>query len=305
MTYFVRIIILFSILGGLIVVPNLSSAQDTVFLTWKDLLDKPAPKPDKVIPYGQDSQQYAELWLPHGQGPHPVVVLVHGGCWSSAFPSAELLHHMAATLRDKGVAVWNLEYRQVGHSGGGFPGTFQDVAAGADFLRKIASANNLDINKVVSVGHSAGGSMALWLAVRHRLSEDSPLYSKAPLRLVGAVSLGGGGDLKKLLPYGAIICGENTIEKIVGLNERDISIAFSDTSPAELLPSGVKQIMIHGVFDPVAFPYWGWQYQFRAKKAGEYVDVKVVSNAAHFEIITPWTPAWHIVEESILTLIRR
>src|SRR6478672_975380 len=137
--------------------------------SFSELLAKPRQHADARIPYGADPNQFGELWLPATKGPFPVVVLIHGGCWQSELPGTILMDYMAADLRAKGVAVWNLEYRRIGHSGGGYPGTFLDVAAGVDKLRGLAKARNLDLSRVVVAGHSAGGHLTAWTAGRGRL----------------------------------------------------------------------------------------------------------------------------------------
>ena len=104
-------------------------------ITFSQLLAGPRTAADERIAYGPDALQFGELWLPRRQGRHPVIVLIHGGCWRADLPGLELMDYMAADLRDRGYAVWNLEYRRIGHPGGGYPGTFRDIAAGVDHLR--------------------------------------------------------------------------------------------------------------------------------------------------------------------------
>ena len=139
-------------------------------LTWPDLTSRPRQTPDATIPYGADSLQVVDLWCPAGNGPHPVVLMVHGGCWQTEIADRRLMDWVAADLREAGVAVWNIDYRGVDRDGGGYPGTFRDVAAAADRLREEARAHALDLTRMIAAGHSAGGHLALWLAARHRLS---------------------------------------------------------------------------------------------------------------------------------------
>src|SRR5688500_11452462 len=138
-------------------------------LVWPDLLERPRPEPDHVIRYGDQALQVVDLWLPAGEGPHPTVLMVHGGCWQSDIADRRIMNWIADDLRRRGVAVWNIDYRGVDRDGGGYPGTFLDAAAAADALRDHSSRYALDIANLVAVGHSAGGHLALWLAARPRL----------------------------------------------------------------------------------------------------------------------------------------
>ena len=164
-------------------------------ITFSQLLAGPRTAADERIAYGPDALQFGELWLPRRQGRHPVIVLIHGGCWRADLPGLELMDYMAADLRDRGYAVWNLEYRRIGHPGGGYPGTFRDIAAGVDHLRTIAAPHSLDLRRVALAGHSAGGHLALWAAARDRLPAESPLRTARPLPIRGVVSLAGITDL--------------------------------------------------------------------------------------------------------------
>ena len=151
-------------------------------MDWPDLLGRPLPAPSEKIAYGPGPMQFGELWIPEGKGPFPVVLMVHGGCWLSGVAKLSIMNYAADDLRRRGIAVWNIEYRGVDRPGGGYPGTFQDVAAGADALATIAPAHHLRLDRVVALGHSAGGHFVLWLAARPRLPAGSALQARAPAR---------------------------------------------------------------------------------------------------------------------------
>src|SRR5436190_16356627 len=141
------------------------------------ILDRPPPLADRRIAYGAGPQQFGDLRVPHSQGPHPLAIVIHGGFWRAQY---DLLHigHLCAALTARGIATWSLEYRRVGQPGGGWPGTFEDIKAGAAFRSRLAE---LDARRAIAIGHSAGGHLALFLAAE---------------RLVhGAISLGGVADL--------------------------------------------------------------------------------------------------------------
>src|SRR5580658_1802888 len=208
------------------------SGRAAGLMDWPDLLGRPMPAPTQRIAYGAGPMQFGELWLPAGKGPFPVVLMVHGGCWLSSVAKLTIMNWAAEDLRRRGVAVWNIEYRGVDVPGGGYPGTFQDVAAGADALERIAPAHHLKLDRVVGVGHSAGGHFVLWLAARGRIPATSQLHGASPLRLYGVVGLGGLPDLEAIGAEG--ICGEGTVARLVGPPTAAHPRIFADTSPAEL-----------------------------------------------------------------------
>src|SRR5262245_51125921 len=120
------------------------------------------------IAYGGDPLQFGDLRLPSGPGPYPVAVVIHGGCWFNLF-GLEQMDAMSDTLTAAGVATWNIAYRRIGDPGGGFPNTLTDVGRAVDTVRELAPTYHLDLGRVITVGHSAGGHLALWVAARHRL----------------------------------------------------------------------------------------------------------------------------------------
>ena len=135
-------------------------------MTWPDLLERPRPAPTATVHYGADPLQVADVWVPEGAGPHPVVLMVHGGCWQTEIADRTIMNWIAEDLRRRGIAVWNIDYRGVDRPGGGYPGTFQDVAAAADALRAHAGAYRLDLRRVVGTRHTPRGPLARWLSAR-------------------------------------------------------------------------------------------------------------------------------------------
>lgn len=134
-------------------------------------------KPDAVIAYGTDTLQHVDLWRPAGKGPFPVVLMIHGGCWRTDVATADIMDPAARDFRDRGVAVWNVEYRGVDRPGGGYPGTFLDIATAADLLRSTSLRFGLKTDKIVAIGHSDGGHLALWLAARPHVPLSSRLHA--------------------------------------------------------------------------------------------------------------------------------
>ena len=255
-----------------------------------DYMKQARHKADETVHYGPAPSQVAELFLPKTKGPHPVVLLLHGGCFLKAYEGFPQTSALAADLAARGYAVWNVEYRKLGEPGAGYPGTFQDVGTAVDLLRTEAPKRDLDLSRVVAVGHSAGGHLALWAASRARLPAASPLHAAEPLKIGAVISLAGIGDLKGQGKVWAIPCGDDTIDRLIDTAHRQN--AFADTSPAELLPTGARVVMVHGVFDAVMPPHTGREYAEKVRKAGDIAEVVIIPGAAHFDLVIPTTPAW-------------
>ncbi len=271
----------------------------TDYLTWPDLTARPRGTPDATIAYGADPLQRIDLWRPAGNGPHPVVLMVHGGCWQTSIADRRLMDWVAADLRDHGVAVWNIDYRGVDRDGGGYPGTFRDVAAAADRLRAEADTHRLDLARMVAVGHSAGGHLALWLAARHRLPADSPLRDVDPLPVRHVVVLGGLPDLEAVAASPDNGCGTDVIARLVG----DRPAPFADTSIPPLLPIGAVQTLVAGREDRIVPYRMATDYVARATAAGDTAQLHTVPDTGHVELIAPGTPAWTQARTLILAAL--
>jgi acetyl esterase/lipase len=272
-------------------------------LTFSKLLARERAKPTERIAYGREPLQFGDLWLPTGPGPHPVVALIHGGCWQAALPGVELMDYMADDLRRRGIAVWNIEYRRIGHPGGGYPGTFQDVAAAVDHLRALAPLRNLDLERVVVSGHSAGGHLASWTAARSRLPRQSPLWRADPLPVRGVVSLAGIVDLAAYRESGPDACGgPKTIDDLVGAPGRERP--YADTSPAVLLPRNVPEVVVAGSLDPIVPPRFSRDYAKAGRTAGEPFTLLEIPDAGHFELIDPTSGPGGKVQAEIQRMLR-
>src|ERR1700693_3897757 len=217
-----------------------------------------APIKPLRLAYGPAPLQFGDLYVPNIPGPHPIVILIHGGYWRARY-GLELMNSLAEDLAKRGYAAWNIEYRRVGDSGGGWPGTFLDVALATDFLRKLAPSYTLDLQRVVPIGHSAGGHLALWLAARPRIPlfvNNSPLAGSqrpgdneetaAPLVLAGAISLAGVVDLE--LAW-RLHLSNDAVVGLLGGSFADVPERYAAASPAAMLPLGVPQVLIHGTND--------------------------------------------------------
>jgi len=264
----------------------------------RGILIRPAPAADQRIAYGKDQFQFGELRLPKTAGPYPVAVVIHGGCWMSEF-GLGYMGHVSAALAEAGVATWNIEYRRVGNAGGGWPGTAEDAARATDYLREIAGKYSLDLNRVVAVGHSAGGHLALLVGARKQLPKEHPLYSANPLPLAGVVSLAGITDLRKT----GTACDKEVIQLMNG-EAKEKAAAFDFASPIKLLPLGVKQKIIQGGADNIIPMAMATEYIEAAKKKNDGVELIALKEADHFNLVDPKSSAWPTVQDALLSLLK-
>ena len=208
-------------------------------LTQQDVAKLPAAPADHRIKYGADPLQFGDLRLPGGEGLHPLAIVIHGGCWLAAFADVKLMAPLADALTRAGVATWNIEFRSADSPGGGWPNTLLDVASAVDYARELATKYPLDLQRVVIVGHSAGGHLAQWVAARHRLPDKSPLFQKNPLPVRGTVGLAAINDLQRYFQESAG-CGKS-IPRLIGGLPNEVPDRYRESSPAEMLPLGVRQ----------------------------------------------------------------
>ena len=246
----------------------------------QDILTLAPPKATARIPYGKAPQQFGDLFLPTGAGPHPAVIFIHGGFWSNSY---SLTHaaHLCAALAHAGAAVWSLEYRRLGDPGGDWAGMSDDIVRGSQQLVPIASRYNLDLKRVIAAGHSAGGQLALWLAAQMAVDLRGvvPLAAISDLRRAYALQLDGG-----------------VVGQLLGGSPDRVPQRYAAASPRELLPISAPQRVLHGTADNVV-PF---EMSERFAKASKNAKLVSLPGAGHFDLIDPRTKFWPIVQKNIL-----
>lgn len=227
------------------------------------------------IYYGPKLDQYGDLRLPPGHGPFPVAIVVHGGSWQ-AVVNSDYMAPVADLLTKNGIATWNIEYSRLG-SGGEWPHSFKSVGAAADALRMLATTYPLDLKRVIAVGHSSGGHYALWLGARTKIPATSELFTSAPLKLLGVISLDGTPDIKA---FGQLKRGETVIPTLLGgVSQPELEQRFSVASPAEMIPLGVPQFFVAEGSDRLPSML---DYVNKSREKGDDVSYSVLCPGHHF-----------------------
>jgi acetyl esterase/lipase len=289
----------------------LIAAAATVTLGAVSAACSPGPKEDAVkrqkYQYGEDPSQWGELFLPEVAAPKGVVVVIHGGYWRSQY-GAELGEPLAKDLAAHGMAAWNLEYRRAGN-GGGWPNTFADVLSGIDKLGEIAAEHGLGLDRVVALGHSAGGHLAVWAAGRSRLAglgapdADRQLTRRGDddgaVQLTGVVSQSG---LLNLAAAERLNLSNGAVSNFLGGSSEKYPKRHKYADPMSAVPLGVPVYAVHGTEDDTVPVSQSETYAGAAKAAGAPVQLLKVPGD-HFALIDPKAPAYRKCRELVQQLL--
>jgi acetyl esterase/lipase len=227
--------------------------------------------------YGSGPSQFGELFLPGGGGPWPVAVVLHGGFWKSRY-DRRLMHGVCRDLVSRGWAAWNVEYRRTGPvAGGGWPNTFDDVAAAVDALADLDAP--LDLARVPAIGHSAGGHLAAWLATR----ADPRVPVTAVVAQAGVVDLRLAWELR---------LSRGVVRRFLGGTPDEVPERYDAASPIERLPLGVPVLLTHGGRDDIVPPVFSERFAEAARAAGDRAEVALFEREDHFGHIDPRNPLW-------------
>jgi acetyl esterase/lipase len=242
----------------------------------------------RTVRYGSHRSQRADLYLPCGAGPHPVMVVIHGGSWRRRY-GRFVMRGLVGDLVRRGWAVWNIEYRRVG-DGGGWPATFADVADAIDHLKQLDAP--LDLDSVSVLGHSAGGHLALWAAGRERLPVDAPGAAPAviPTRAVAQAGVCDLAGAYRMWRGGAVAA-------LMGGSPEQLPDRYDVGDPLAHVPLEMPVLLVHGVLDETVSVELSRRYAHRSQAAGGSVELVELEGqaGAHRAHIDPRGAAWTAV----------
>ena len=236
----------------------------------------------------------------------PLIVFFHGGWWESAYDLG-YAGHLCQELKKDGIASWSVEYRRVGDTGGGWPTTFQDAAAGFDFVAILAKKFPLDLTRVIAAGHSAGGHLAFWVAGRHHIDPHSEIYEPRPqVPLHGVLALAGAVDLRVTIDLSGFFTfahDRREVYALMGGDPTEVPDRYKAGNPGDLLPFNVPQVLIQGTEDDQIPPVLPSRWSEMARCRGDTVAVNIIPGASHFDVVDPESLAWSAVRNAIVKLL--
>ena len=243
-----------------------------------------------TIAYGADQDQAGDLFLPEvHEG--PLVCLFHGGFWRMPY-GRDQLDPMARDLSQAGLAVWNLGYRRVGPGGHPWPATLRDVEKALAFLPELHQAHpRVNARRLVLVGHSAGGHLAFWGALKAR---DIP-GGLRPATVVGLA------PILDLVAAAAAGLGAGAVEQFLGGSPSAVPDRYQEASPAARLPLGIPQYVLHGEEDTAVPPRLSEDYVASARQAGDDAAYVPLPGTGHMDLIDPRSPGFARARQYILS----
>ena len=283
-------------------------------MTSGDVLSRPAPPPDLVISYGPGPEHVADVRLPprhaggvpgvagtSGPRPAPLMLFLHGGFWRVAYDRAHT-GPLATALAAAGFVVCVPEFRRTGQRGGGWPGTFDDVATAVDTLpalvREAVGAHVIGDGPALLAGHSAGGHLALWAASRHRLAPDASWYTPGG-QVRGVVALAAVSDM---VACHALRLGQGAADALLGGGPGLHPDRYRLADPMQLLPVGCPVRLVHGSADDRVPCGMSRDYLDRARAAGDDAELDELPGSGHFEVIDPLSAWWPRVQAAFTRL---
>jgi acetyl esterase/lipase len=226
------------------------------------------------IPYGPHPEQVGDLRLPDGPGPHPVVVLWHGGSFAAEH-GRDMLAPAAADLAARGWASWNVTYRRLG-SGGGWPASFEDARAALAHLAELDAP--LALGDVTALGFSAGFPLAF-----HAARHPGAVRARRLVDVAGVAALARGARLGGP--------GSGTWA-LLGDPDGAAATTYAATDPIAQLPLGIPALALHGDADALVPLAFSEAWVAAARDLGDAPELHVEPGAGHFDLHLPGMPGW-------------
>jgi acetyl esterase/lipase len=253
-------------------------------------------RPDALLHYGEGKRAFAELRMPEGEGPFPLAVIYHGGCWKAGLATQAYMAPLATRWQRLGIATLNVDYREVG-DGGGWPGSFEDWQASAKLIDEVVAKYPIDRDRVTLVGHSAGATPAQWLAAMQ--GADGPVGKRPPLKVRAAIVFDGPADVGAERAAFDKLCQFGAVDPFMGGSPDKAPGRYAAISP-DTHPPLLKEMR----FEMAIMPAAPDTTRAAVRAGGAKLTVHVNAGASHFAIITPGDPVYQADEPALLKVLR-
>ena len=253
-------------------------------------------KPDAILRYADHPRGFAELRLPEGDGPFPLAVIFHGGCWKAGIANQAYMAPLATRWQQLGIATLNVDYREVG-DGGGWPGSFADWAEAGELIDQVAAEYPIDRARVTLVGHSAGALPAQWLATEQ--GAGGPLGAREPLEVRAAIVLDGPADVGAERAAFDALCEFSSVDPFMGGSPAEKPARYEAIAPESHAPQLEELLFVQAVL-----PAAPEAVQAAIRANGTRLEVRKNPGASHFAILTPGTETYAANEPAMLDVLR-
>jgi acetyl esterase/lipase len=268
--------------------PSVTGGVEVAVADPREILTRPAPGPPHTVSYGSHPDHVVDVWPAGGDGA-PLVIFVHGGFWRAQYDRG-YLRPLCNDLVARGYTMAAIEYRRVGQPGGGWPGSFDDVALAFDTVPSLLAATGVSVGQVLLAGHSAGGHLALWGATRHQLPDGSPWRLAGPPPVAGVLALAPVCDLADAYREDL---GEGAAGELLAGAPEVFPERYAAVDPAVLPVPEVPTTLVHGVLDDRVPVEQSRRYAGRGVRLVELADVE------HFAVVDPLSKAWSRVLDEL------
>lgn len=248
-------------------------------VSFKSVMELPSAEPDEKMAYGDDPFQYGLLWQPKTKSKKPLIIMIHGGCWLNAF-GVDHSYPMATTLAQQGFPVWSLEYRRTGDEGGGWPGSFDDIKLALSKTHSLLK-QHAQTDKIILMGHSAGGHLALLAASENTALNFSKIIGLAAITDVSRYAMGQNS------------CQQATPQFMSGMPSEQPTAYQNASLVYRQLPN--QTILLQGNADNIVPVLQSQLHQ---------VNSEMTEGAGHFDWIHPGSPAFKHLLKLINSVIQ-
>jgi len=276
----------------------------------------------QTVVYGENSrEQYFRLHYCHSDTAKPVIVIIHGGFWMQGYSlDNALIDSVAPYFVQHGFVACEVEYRRGNHKvdggRGGWPRTNEDISNALIKLHSISVDNDteakMDFTRVIVLGHSAGGTLALWACgysqALNRSYHDSSLFTPLPFTPKLCVAVAPIGDLAAGHRQGLSSDGKAVYNYMGCAPQPPINgtvnpqCAYSLASPSNLIPLPCNLLTVAGTSDYIVPLNLIESFHTQCVEVSSPSSIEIIKlkGSDHFQLVNTSSRYWNEIFQKIL-----